>query len=284
MKFSGLLKTAAVLGIDFLAAYYLVGWEIALILTVGVLLYALFGEYLALWKDGAIAMNHLQEQERTKLSMAHTHLGMDISRTDRVDISRIHFRVIPSDEINAFAYGLRNVAVTRGTLRCTDDATLCAVLAHELSHTFHMDAIFSRVVFATVTLIIVGLIVASFATTSVLWIIFAALCGLGICGGLLSLLFFRGMTNFVTGFFNLLQRGVVFIYQTAMGFVNRACEYRADRYSCRLGYGHQLSYFLTRFVQASEGRQKTLAEVIYATHPATHKRVLRIEQGDYAGT
>lgn len=280
MKLSGLIKTAAVLGIDFAVAYALIGWEIALILSIGVLIYALFGEYLALWKDGAIPQDRLGEMDRSKLARAGTHLTADVRRTSGVDISKLKIHLIPSDEINAYAYGLRNVAVTRGTLRCCDDATLCSVLGHEISHTLHMDALFFRMVFASVTLIIVGLIVASFVSVTALWIIFLILCGVGVCGGLISLLLFRGAGNLIKGVFNFLQYGVLFIYQTAMGAVNRHCEYRADRYSCELGYGPQLSYFLTRFVQASEARHKTLTEIIYATHPPTHKRILRIEQGE----
>ena len=278
MRISGIIKIAAVLGLDFTVIYCLFGWEAAAVVTAGILLYAWLGEYLALWKDGAIRADRLQDYERSRLTRAMEHLAMDVQRTSGRSISRLKIHLIPSDSINAYAYGLRNIAVTRAALQCCDDATLCAVLGHELSHIFNLDAVFFRLLFASVALILGGLIGISFLSVSFLWIIFAVLCALRLCGGIFSMFLFRGFSSLIKGFFTLIQHGVLFLYQTVMGFINRGCEYRADRYSCQLGYGPQLSYFLTRFIEGGESRTRSLTEIIYSTHPATYKRTLRIEQ------
>ena len=89
---------------------------------------------------------------------------------------------------------------------------------------------------------------------------------------------FQGISKLVKGCFTLMQRVVLFVYQAVMACVSRQCEYRADRYSCELGYASQLSYFLQRFVEGQETGHRSLQEVIYASHPATHKRIQRIEQ------
>lgn len=279
MKIFGFLKVLAVLGLDFAVICDLFGVEIAVAVTAGILIYAWIGEYIGLWKDGAIPLDRLGDYDRSRLSGAMEQLAEDVQRTSGLDISNLKLHVIPSDEINAFAYGVRNIAVTQGTLRCCDNATLCAVLAHEVSHVFYKDALFSRVVFASITLVLLGLIGLSAASVSALWIVFALLCLCGVCGGFFSVYLFRGIGGLIKGWFSFLQYGLLFVYRTVMAFFKRRCEYRADQYSCKLGYGSQLSYFLTRFIEGSESRQKSITDLIYATHPATYKRVLRIEQG-----
>ncbi len=278
MKLRGYIKIAVFLLVFFTLSRCFLGVEASALLTLGVALYAWLGEYLALLKDGAIRMEHLREYERTRLSCALENLAEDVRRVSGGDISGLRMHVIPSDNINACAYGFRSIGVTRAMLNNCDDATLCAVLAHEVSHISCLDAVFYRMVFAAVTILIAGLICASFASVSVIWIIFAVLCALGLCGGLFSMFLFQGFSKLAKGFFTLLQHLVLFVYQAVMACVSRQCEYRADRYSCELGYGSQLSYFLQRFVESQETDPKSLQEVIYASHPATHKRIMRIEQ------
>ena len=53
-------------------------------------------------------------------------------------------------------------------------------------------------------------------------------------------------------------------------------EYRSDLYSARLGYGLQLAHFLS-YAAVESNRQLTLTEALYRTHPATPKRVARLE-------
>lgn len=278
MKLNGYLKIAVFLLMLFAFVYCTLGVEVAVLLTLGIVLYAWLGEYLELLKDGAIRMDHLREYERNRLSCALANLSEDVNRVSGADISKLRLHLIPSDNMNACAYGFRNIGVTQAMLNNCDDATLCAVVAHEVSHTFCMDAVFYRLVFASVTILIAGLICLSVASTSVIWIIFAVLCALGLCGGLFSMFLFQGFSKLVKGYFSLLQRAVLFVYQAVMACVSRRCEFRADHYSCQLGYGPQLSYFLQRFVESRKTGPKSLQEVIYASHPPTHKRILRIEQ------
>lgn len=278
MRFLGMVKISAALLADFILLYMGAGVEAALILTAGILLYAWLGEYTSLLKDGAVRLNRLDDYEKGRLMRIKDCLVREVQHVSGRNISGLRFHVVPSDEMNAYAYGLNNVAVTRALLASCDDMTLCSVLGHEISHILNMDAVFHRVVFANVTLLMVCLTLSSFVSISFMWVLFAIFCGFGICGGLFSLLAFRGMSGVVKGIFTMLQYMVLFIYQTVMGLVSRSGEFRADKYSCHLGYGPQLSYFLTRFVEGQEPRKKTLNEILYASHPATYKRVQRIEQ------
>lgn len=63
-----------------------------------------------------------------------------------------------------------------------------------------------------------------------------------------------------------------------MGLVSRSCEFRADKYSCQLGYGSQLSYFLNHFVGGQGQEQRSIHQILYASHPDTEKRVMRIKE------
>lgn len=278
MKSIGIIKIITILLVDFLLGYYLIGIDAALIIVIGMMLYAWLGEYIALMKDGAVNVNNLGDYERAKLNRAHACLAEDIKRVVGADISKVRLHVIPTEEINAFCYGFKNVAITRAALNVCDDMTLCSVLGHEMSHLLSMDAVVNRLIFANITLVTIGLAAGSFVSMSVLWIVFIIFCVCGVCGGVLSMYMFHGIRKLVKGMFTVMQYLLLFLYQVLIGIASRACEFRSDRFSCELGYGPQLSYFLTRYIEGQETCQKTLNEILYASHPATYKRVLRIEQ------
>lgn len=278
MRLIGFLKSAAVLFVDYALIRGLTGWEAALTVCGVMALYGWLGEYLALAKDGAIPMEKLRDPEQARLANAREDIIEDVKRVSGIDISALRLSLLPADELNARAYGFRNVAVTRALLASCDDATLCAVLGHEISHVLQADPVFHRLVFANVTLVLAALTLGSFACVSVLWIIFILLCTVGACRGLGGLLLFRGIGKGIKGGFTAAQRLLLFIYQSVMGLIGRSCEYRADSYSCKLGYALQLCYYLTRFARDEASRQKSLREIVYASHPAPSERILRIEQ------
>ena len=279
MRVLGWLKIILVLVVDFFLLNGLLGPELALVITAGLLLYAAWlGEWLGLLQDGAIRLEKLGSMERSRLLEAHISLTEDVQRTCRADLSHVHFYMIPSNEINAFSYGTK-IAVTRAALQACDDGTLLAVLGHEASHHLHGDAPFHRLLFANAILLLAVLSISSFVAISLLWILFLILCAVGVCGGLCSACLFRGTNSLIKGFFTGLQHLLVFIYQSLMGLISRRCEYQADRFSCKLGYGPQLGYFLSHFVQGQdESRKRSFNELLYASHPAPKKRLARIEQ------
>ena len=278
MRTFGVVKIAVVVFLDFIVLNHILGMDAAFILIAGIALYAWLGEYSALWKDKAIHLKDLPDDERLKLIRVHQRLTEDTKRVSGVDISGIKLHVIPSDDLNAYAYGIQNAAVTRSTLHICDDATLCSVLGHEVSHLLNMDAVFHRLIFANVTLATVGIAIGSFISVSFLWLVFILMCAFGICGGVLSMLVFHGVNNIVKSAFTTLQKFVIVAYQLLMGLVSRSCEVRADKYSCQLRYGSQLSYFLNHFVGGQGQEQRSIHQILYASHPDTEKRVMRIKE------
>lgn len=278
METRGCIKTIVLLGIDFMLIYYLFDITISITIISLMLLYTWLGEYTALIKCQAVRMDHVNEHCRLKIARSISMLEKNILEAGGTGIENLKVYVIPSDEINAYSFGLHNIAVTQGVLKVSDELTLNAILAHEISHSQCMDAAFKRIIFTNVTAIMLGITIFSFAATSFVWGIFLVMCMLGLCGGIVSLFFVSGLSKAVKGVFRILQYAVLFVYQAVLGMVSRKFEYRADMYACILGYESQMKYFLTTYAAPQERCQKTLPEVLYASHPPAYKRVMKMEQ------
>lgn len=275
IRLLGIIKVASVLTVDFLAVYALFyDPAIACIITTVVGLYAWLGGYLALFKEGAVHADKLPSCERSRLEGAKRQLVEDVKRTSATDISGLKLYLIPGDnDMHATAYGANCVSVSKGIFDSTDPMTLNAVLGHELSHNLHYNPELSRAVFATILLICGVISVVSFAFMVVVFLIFF------VCSFLrsfLGVIAFRGTTRAVSCIFSLFQKGIVLFYRAVASCLSRAAEYRADLYSAQLGYGLQLVHFLS-YAAPESHRQLTLTEALYRTHPATPKRVARLE-------
>lgn len=270
MGFLGTLKVAAVLGLDFWVLRALLSSAPAAgAVTALEGLYAWLGGYLSLLSEGAVALKKLPFRERTRLSQAREQL----SRSSGLDLAGLKLYLIPgSDELNATAYGANCVSVTRATLDSTDPFTLSAVLAHELSHIRCRDAEVSRAVFASVVLAVGCLSVAWLAVAAALFLLAV---GLRCFRSWLGFLAFRGASKVGGGLVGLAQKGIVLVYRLVSGLVSRGAEYRSDRYCAQLGYAVQLAHFLSL---AGEGeRSLTLSQLLYRSHPPTHRRIARLE-------
>lgn len=276
VRFLGICKVAAVLALDFLVFLSLSGqWSVAAPVTGAIALYVWLGGYLSLFKEGAVRCDKLPLYEKKRLQAAKCQLARDVQRESSVDLSGLRLYLIPGDDdMQATAYGANCVSVARGTLDNTDPVTLNAVLAHEVSHILHYDPEFSRAVFASVTLVVAALSLASFVFMILIFVLFLVLSCFRSWLGLMA---FQGTTKMVGGFFSLIQRTVVALYQTLMCLASRQNEYRCDLYACTLGYGVQLAHFLA-VAAPDTHRCLTFTEALYRTHPATEKRIARLER------
>lgn len=277
MKAKGIIKVICLLAADFALFSYLFGEKVAVVTTGVIALYAWLGEYFALLRDGAVSEKKLNEYDRAKLDRARTILMSEAGRNGGNKLPAFRLHVVPSEEANAFAYGIGNISVTKGTLQC-DDMTLASALAHETSHIANLDAVTSRLLFANITAAVLGISIFSFIASASIWIIFGILALIGVCGGLFSLLVVNAVSKASKGLFRAAQHIVLFIYQAIIGTVNKLTEYRCDRFAARVGLGQNLAYFLSTYVQDQNSRQQSLREILYDSHPATYKRVLKLEE------
>lgn len=222
-----------------------------------------------------MACDKLPAFEKGRLQAARATLAEDVKHTSGRDISGLKLYLIPGDrDMQATAYGANCISVARGTFENADPITLNAVLAHEISHTLHYDPEFSRGVFASIVLLMGTISMMSLVLVGILFLVFAVLSGFRSWLGVMA---FQGTAKLVTGFFSLLQRCVVAVYQAVMGLVSRQAEYRSDLYSCTLGYGVQLAHFLA-VAAPEEDRPLTITEALYRSHPPAEKRIARLEQ------
>lgn len=278
MRTQGIAKIVSVLVISFFVIGVFVGFGAAFVVVALISVYAWVGEYTALWRDGVISENNLDVYEQDKLQRVKDFMKKRVETVTGEDISNIKLHIVFLDEANAMAYGFHNVSFTKGAIDACDELTLCSILAHEISHVLSLDAVFNRIIFGDITVIVIGLMIVSFASVSLIWIIFLTLALCGVCRGFISVFITSSLAKGVKAVFEVIQRGVLFIYQAAIGAISRRFEYRADQFAVELGFGKQLAYFLDRFVGQQDNRRKSLNEILYASHPASYLRIQRIKQ------
>ena len=278
MRLKGIIKVITTLVLSFLIMAVVVGVENASVSITLIALYAWLGEYIALWRVGAIPEDKLDAYEKSKLQRIKETVGQRIKNKYGEDISNIHLYIVPSVDANGMAYGFNNVSITRGALESCDELTLCGILSHEASHILCLDSVFNRIIFGDITAVILCLMVVSFASVAAIWLVFFILALCGICRSFLSIFITSTLSKGVKAFFEVIQRCSLVIYQIAISAVSRQFEYRADQLAVDLGFGVQLSYFLSRFADHQDGRIRSLSEILYASHPATHLRIEKIKQ------
>lgn len=276
IRLPGILKIAAILTLDFVAIYSLLGdASIASVITGVIALYVWLGGYLSLHNEMAVISQKLPSQKKNRLESAKAQLVEDVKCVSAANISTLKLYLTPGkDSMNATAYGANCVSITQGTFNNTDPITLAAVLGHEISHILNYDAEFNRAVFASVTLLVGAFSVLSYVTIVFIFLTFLLLSCFRSRIGALA---FRCTTKATSSIFSLLQRGIVILYRGILRLASRHAEYRCDQYSCSLGYGIQLSHFLS-IVDPSVQQQLTLTEVLYHSHPPTEKRIARLEE------
>lgn len=284
MRIQGIIKVVSALVLSFLLLVAVTGIEIATIVISIIAMYAWLGEYTALWRVGAIPEEKLDIFEKNKLQRIKEVVSKRLSSKSGENISKIKLHVVPSDDVNGMAYGFNNVSITRGALNSCDELTLCAILSHETSHILFLDSVFNRIIFGDITAVILGLMFVSFASVAMIWIVFFILALFGVCRGFISVFITSSLSKGIKALLELIQHFVLAIYQIAIGAVSRMFEYRADQMAVDLGFGVQLVYFLSRFVSSQDGRIRSLREILYASHPATHLRIEKIKQKQIGNT
>lgn len=278
MRLRGIIKVITTLALSFVIMAIVTGVKMATVSITLIALYAWLGEYIALWRVEAIPEDKLDAYEKSKLQRIKETVAKRIKNKYGEDISNIRLHIMPSDDANGMAYGFYNVSITRGALEACDELTLCGILSHEASHILCLDSVFNRIIFGDITAVILGLMFVSFASVVAIWIVFFVLALCGICRGFLSVFITSTLSKGVKAFFEVIQHCSLVIYQITIAAVSRQFEYRADQLAVDLGFGVQLSYFLSRFADHQDGRMRSLSEILYASHPATHLRIEKIKQ------
>jgi len=199
-------------------------------------------------------------------------LWNEILRLSHVPDGRYVVRVLPSDDLNAYACGGHLVVVTSFALDELSDAELQGVLAHEVSHHLgsHTIAITISHWLSTpvVALARVGVYLENVAI--------AARDSFG-----RNSIVVDALTNLVA----VAVRGVSWVFTAAIrasttlgNLVGHRSEFEADRRAVRMGFGRELASALRRVLAADHApRPVGWRARLAASHPSARLRVARIE-------
>ncbi|MDA2973082.1 MAG: M48 family metalloprotease, partial [Actinomycetota bacterium] len=185
---------------------------------------------------------------------------------------RFTYRIVDSDELNAYACGGHLVVVTSFAVEELPPSELAGVLAHELSHHLGLHTV-ALTVGHWLSLPIVALArigfflqnVARAATESFVQHS-AALTTLG-----------RVIAGLLTGI-SWVFLAVLHASDAVGNLVGHQAEYEADRRAIDLGHGPELAAALRRLIRLGGGQRAIgFRARLGASHPAARTRVARIE-------
>jgi Zn-dependent protease with chaperone function len=185
---------------------------------------------------------------------------------------RYMLRVLPLDELNAFACGGHLVVVTTFAIEELPENELAGVLAHELSHHLGMHTValtirhwlsLPVVVLARIGFWLENVATAatnSFASNS------SVLTAAGrVVAALLTVLSWPFLA-------------ALYAADAVGNVVGHGSEFQADRRAVRMGYGRHLAAALRRVIALGGGQRSVgWRQRLAATHPPARTRVARIE-------
>ena len=176
-------------------------------------------------------------------------LWRELARTNGLPVDRYVIRVLPSQELNAFACGGHFVVITSFAIRELPRAELAGVLAHELSHHLGLHTVALTVgnwlSLPVVLLARIGFFLQNVAT--------AATRTFGSGSVALTMI-----GRLVAGLLNLLSLPFVVALLAAdavTNLVGHSSEFQADQRVVGMGYGRNLVLALRRVVRLGGGQR-----------------------------
>ena len=270
MRGRGYIYSALILFADILFAAIGGG-----VLAVVAAIYAFtFGEWLGRKQMGAVVCNPSQGRKQQKLQNCFKRVKTKAEADCKYVFKGIKIYYIPSDQINAYAFGWRSIGVTDGALNL-DTRTVESLIAHEYGHIVNGDSVLNMVM--TVNCLGIAAILAfyQFAFLAAIYIIVLIACLIGVMRfSFVSYFITNKITSLVRWIGQFIQQGALSLCEVVIRIVGRKGELLADVYASNIGYGFYLRNFLSRF--PDERQRQNFTEVLYSTHPANEIRIANI--------
>ena len=197
----------------------------------------------------------------------------ELTRVLDLPDQRYVLRVLPAEELNAFASGGHLVVVTTYAIEQLEDRDLAGVLAHELSHHLGMHTValtlghwlsLPIMIWAKVGFFLHNVAQAATDTFAQRSSVFTAL------GNLVALVLNIAAWIFLAG---------LHLSDAITNHFSRAVEYEADRRVVIMGYGPQLATALGKVSGTSDtdGPALDWRQRLASSHPPARTRMARIE-------
>lgn len=176
---------------------------------------------------------------------------------------------------NAITVGFNTLGFTAGVLQTASDEELKGIISHELGHISHRDFVYDTLLYS----------MESLGRYCLYGLFFIPALIFGFIGGIIA--GFLGMESLMKiiaeiwwGFYKLSYRIIYGISKIARVNINKYGEYRCDAYAIRYNCGTGLLSFLRKqkVVEIARDERPTFTEYIMSTHPATEKRIARLEK------
>lgn len=196
-----------------------------------------------------------------------TRNGYNISKNIGIYIS-------DSMSINAYCFGSRTIVVTKGAINAFSEEQLKGIIAHEFGHIVHGNTkalLFNKI----------GNGIFSLAFLPIALIFRLTEKGIKFIDTDNNRLKRINPTLFIFSImkiiFNTLQSCVNLISGIILSANSRYCEYLADYYAKRIGYGEELTEALYLICDLSFSTEQSIDRRLFQSHPLLAKRIERLE-------
>jgi Zn-dependent protease with chaperone function len=199
-------------------------------------------------------------------------LWRDLAIANSLPADRYILRVLPSDELNAFACGGHLVVVTTFALDELPRRELAGVLAHELSHHLGLHTV-GLTIGHWLSLPVVLLARVGFWLQNV-----ATAATDSFAGDSVALTLFGQLVAGILDVLSLPFVAALYAADALGNVVAHRSEFQADRRVVRMGYGRNLSQALRRVISLGGGQRPVGWRArLAASHPPARTRVARID-------
>ena len=226
----GYCLSAAIIALDLLLTPF-GGWLAA---AVSLVWAGGLGEWAARKKLGAVPCTGAVSRSQRRLEACYRRVMAKAGEKLPPFCGEVEIYSLPGQQVNGVAFG-RSIGITEGALQL-DDNTVEAIIAHELGHIAHGDAVLNMVLTANIFSLAGLLVVWQLTLVAVFWLIVlaVALC-CGVRFGYVSWM----LTDRLSGLLQRVCEGFrsvcVALVQILARAVGRKGELEADAFAVELG-------------------------------------------------
>lgn len=234
------------------------------------------GEWAARRKLGAVPCAGAASRPQRRLERCFARVMAQAEGRLPPFCKEVQLYSLPGRQVNGAAFGWRSIGITEGALQL-DDNTVQAIIAHELGHIAHGDAVLNMVLTANIFSLAALLLVWQLAFGVVFWLILLAVALCGVRFGCLSWVITDRLSGLLQRVCEVFRSVCVALVQILARAAGRKGELQADAFAVELWYGPALCRFLERFSEPPQpGRD--LFDVLYSTHPDSALRADHIRR------